>query len=252
MELVIPAFVAGLLTFLAPCTLPLVPGYLAFISGASVKDLSDPSKAAMVRRLVLRNGFMYVLGFSLIFIAFGSLFGLVGSTLVQYRSFLSRVGGVLIIFFGLYLMHVFELPFFNFLNRERRIDIIGKLTPGKPSSSFLFGVTFALGWSPCIGPILGTILLLATTSGRALEGTLLLTVFSIGLAIPFILIAFVLGHASEYIRRISVYLRVISFVGGLFILFLGVLLISDGLSLWLAWAYQIFSFLNLEGIYDFL
>jgi cytochrome c-type biogenesis protein len=251
-ELIVPAFIAGLLTFLAPCTLPLVPGYLAFISGVSVRDLRDGAESNRVRALILKNGLSYILGFSLVFIAFGSLFGFVGSALVAYRGVLARVGGIMIIFFGLYLIHVFDWSIFSFLNREKRFDFANKLTPGRPSSSFIFGATFALGWSPCIGPILGSILLLASTRGGVWQGTLLLTVFSLGLAVPFMLIALAVGRATEYIRRISVYLKILSFVGGLFILALGILLVTDSFGIWVAWAYRAFSFINLEGLYDYL
>src|SRR3989344_2462110 len=112
-SLIIPAFIAGILTFLAPCTLPLVPGYLGFISGVYTNDLQDPSKSKLVRRKIFLNGVMYVIGFSLVFIVLGSLFGLGGAALFKYRIWLSRIGGGFVIFFGLFMMGVFELPFLN-------------------------------------------------------------------------------------------------------------------------------------------
>lgn len=254
--LIIPAFIAGVLTFLAPCTLPLVPGYLAFIGGTSTKDLQDPAKAPFIRKRIFINGLMYVIGFSVIFILMGSAFGAAGSFLTKYRLWLSRIGGAFVIFFGLYLMHAFSLPIFksafSFLNKSGRISIVQKLTPGKPSSSFIFGATFAFGWTPCIGPILATILVLASTSGTALQGSILLLVFSLGLAIPFLAVALGFGHAATYIKKITKYLNIVSFVGGLFLVFLGILLLTDNLIIWVGYFYQWFSFINYEGILDYL
>ncbi len=187
--LVIAAFVAGLFTFLAPCTLPLVPAYLAFISGVSLKDLADDNKARAARRKILANSLLYVLGFSVVFIFFGILFGVGGESLRQYRPMLQRIGGILVIFFGLYMMKVFRLPGFQFLDSERRFPAARIIKPGNPLSSFLFGSVFALGWTPCIGPILGSILTLAAASATVVQGGLLLAVFSLGLGVPFIAIA---------------------------------------------------------------
>lgn len=252
LSLIIPAFIAGILTFLAPCTLPLVPGYLGFISGVSVKDLDDPKKVPTIKRKVLKNGIFYVIGFSLVFIIMGSVFGLAGSFLAQNRVWLSRIGGVFVIFFGLYLMHIFNLPVFSFMNRERKFNVISKLTPGDPLSSLIFGATFAFGWTPCVGPVLGSILLLASTSGTVFQGAFLLLVFSIGLGIPFIIMALALGHATGYIKKLSKYLNVISFVGGVFLVFLGILLVSDNLSIWVSYFYQLFDMLGYEAILDYL
>ncbi len=251
-SLIIPAFIAGIITFLAPCTLPLIPGYLAFISGVSVTDLKNPEKLKQAKRKILLNGLLYVIGFSLVFILLGTIFGLAGSALAQYRIWISRIGGIFVIFFGLYLMHVFKLPFFNFLNREKKLQFANSLTPGKPSSSFLFGMTFAAGWTPCVGPILGTILLLASTSGTILEGTFLLFVFSLGLAIPFLIIALGVGHATQYIKKLTKYLNIISFIGGLFLLFLGILLVTDSMNVWLAYSYKLFNFIRYEALLDYL
>ncbi|MDO8737083.1 MAG: cytochrome c biogenesis protein CcdA [Thermoleophilia bacterium] len=143
LSLIIPTFFAGVLTFLAPCTLPLVPAYIGFISGVSVQDLADPKKRTGARRKVLINGMLYVLGFSAVFIFFGILFGLGGAALIHYRHILQRVGGVLVIFFGLFMLKVFHLPGFNFLMSEKKFHIAQILTPGRPLNSFLFGAVFA-------------------------------------------------------------------------------------------------------------
>lgn len=118
-SLIIPAFIAGILTFLAPCTLPLVPGYLGFISGVSLEDLKDPTKSKKVRVKIFLNGLLFVLGFSIVFIILGSLFGLGGAALSQYRVWLSRIGGIFVIIFGLYMTGVFRFSFLNFFGRRK-------------------------------------------------------------------------------------------------------------------------------------
>jgi len=147
--LIIPAFVAGVLTFLAPCTLPLVPGYLGFISGVSLEDLQDPLKARNVRRKIFINGVLYVIGFSAVFIVLGSLVGLGGSYLIQYRSIMSRIGGAFVILFGIFMLQMaavyygdrfpalrkFRLPGMAWLTSEHRLPLVNKLKPGKPVSS---------------------------------------------------------------------------------------------------------------------
>lgn len=250
MSLLIPAFIAGLFTFLAPCTLPLVPGYLGFISGVSAKDLTATGKHT--RHKILQNSLMYILGFSAVFITLGLLFGAAGSVLVAYRPLLTRIGGAFIIFFGLYLMHVFDNKRFTFLAGDHRLNIIGKLQPGRPISSLLFGMTFALGWTPCVGPILGSILLIATTSDHLFQAGILLFAFSLGLALPFFLVALTISHALQYIKKISKFLNVISFIGGLFLLFLGILLLTNNTDVWFGYVYKTFQFINYENIINHL
>lgn len=248
-SLIIPAFIAGILTFLAPCTLPLVPGYLGFISGVSAQDLQDPLKSKSARRKIFLNGLLFVIGFSFIFILLGSLLGLGGSALAQYRIWLSRIGGIFVILFGLFMIGVMRLPF---LNAEKNIGRIRALKPGNPASSLIFGATFAFGWTPCVGPILGSILTLAAASATVGQGAFLLSVFSLGLAAPFLIIAVGIGSASNYISKLSKYLNVISIIGGLFLIFLGILLFTNKLGVWIAYFYQRFNFINYDRLLDYL
>jgi cytochrome c-type biogenesis protein len=253
-SLIIPAFIAGVLTFLAPCTLPLVPAYLGFISGTSAKDLEDRSKSGKIRRLVIMNGAMYVLGFSTIFIFMGLVFGVGGSAILQYRDVLTKVGGGFIVFFGLYLMHFFDrFKFFkNYFEKERKINVVSKLKPGSPFSSLIFGATFAFGWTPCVGPILASILFLASSTATVWQGGLLLAVFSLGLGLPFMLLAVGIGHASYAVRKLSKILPYISFIGGVFLLILGTLLVTGYISVWLEWSYGLFKFMQFDGLLDYL
>jgi len=252
LSLIIPAFIAGLLTFIAPCTLPLVPGYLGFISGVSLEKLNDPLKSKELRRKIFLNGVLYVLGFSLVFIILGSLFGLGGAALVKYRVWLSRIGGVFVILFGIYMLGVFRIPFLSFLNSEKQFPILKFVKPGKPLSSFIFGTAFAFGWTPCVGPILASILFLASTSATVAGGAFLLAVFSLGLAIPFLIIALSIGSASNYLNKISRYLRWVSVIGGIFLIFIGILLVTDKFAFWLSYSFRLFNFINYDNLLDYL
>ncbi|MBI2474016.1 sulfite exporter TauE/SafE family protein [Candidatus Uhrbacteria bacterium] len=253
-SLIIPAFIAGILTFLAPCTLPLVPAYLGFISGASAKDLQNAAHHPNIRRKVMLNGLFYVFGFSTVFVLLGTLFGIGGVVLAKYQFIFTKIGGVFIFFFALYLMGVFEkIPQLrSLLYSDHRFKLPASLKPGHVWSSFIFGATFAFSWTPCVGPILGSVLLLASSSATVGQGAFLLVIFALGLALPFLLIAAGVAHASETIKTLSRLLPYISFVGGLFLLFLSVLLLTDSLSLWLGWFYRIFSFINEDKILDYL
>jgi cytochrome c-type biogenesis protein len=246
---ILSSFIAGLLTFLAPCTLPLVPAYLGFISGVNTKDLEDPEKASGVRKKIFLNGVFFIVGFSLIFIIFGTLAGLLGQALVPYRIWLTRLGGAFIIIFGLFMLGVFNL---NFLQVDRRIKTPDWLKLGKPSSSFIVGGAFAFGWTPCVGPILGSILLLATTSSTALQGAIMLTVFSFGLSLPFLFVAFAYSKATKYLEKVNKYLKWISIIGGIFLILLGGLLITDNFGLTISYGYQLFDFIHYDRLLDFL
>lgn len=246
--LIFPAFLAGVLTFLAPCTLPLLPGFLAFISGTQRSADDNQSR----RGPMVRNAIFYTLGFSVVFIALGSLFGLGGSALVQYRDILARIGGGLIILFGLFLLFGSNIRWLGFLQQERKFHIHHSVIPGKPLSSFLLGATFAFGWTPCIGPILGSVLLVAGTTGTVVQGMALLAVFSLGLAIPFILIAAAADSATLYIRSIQQYMSVIARIGGVFLIFMGILFLFDQLELWTSLLFRALDFINYESLIDYL
>jgi len=245
----IAAFVAGLITFLAPCTLPLVPGYLGFISGVSSADLNDPEKSRKLKWKIFTNGVFFILGFSIIFILLGTLIGLLGATLAQYQVWLNRIGGLLIILFGLFMLDVIKIPF---LQIEHRLKMPTFLKRGRPTSSFVLGTAFGVGWTPCVGPILGAILTLSATLEGALQGAFLLSVFSAGLAVPFLVIALGIGSAAQYIEKFSKYLRAISVIGGLFLIFLGTLLLLGKFGLLLAWSFQVLEFFGLGAFEEFL
>lgn len=261
---IIPAFIAGILTFLAPCTLPLLPAYLSFISGTSAAALQDPKRVLKAKAKIFLNGLSYVLGFSLVFIVLGSLFGLGGAALLQYRPFITRFGGVFVILFGLFLLipalnillgekiRLSRIPLFSFFAKERQLPIARKLQPGNPLSSFLLGVTFAFGWTPCVGPILATILTFAASSATVGTGALLLIVFSAGLAIPFLLVAVSIGWALKNLAGVGKYLNWVSIIGGLFLILFGVFMITNNFALWIALIYWVFNFINYDALLNYL
>jgi len=240
--LIIPAFVAGLLTFLAPCTLPLVPAYLSFISGSATD--STPS-----RKRVLMNGLFFVMGFSIVFILLGSLAGVLGGLFFEARIWVARIGGVFVILFGLMMLNILRIPT---LMSEKRIHIASPFERGTPLNSGIMGIVFGAGWTPCVGPVLGSVLLLAGTRATALGGALLLAVFSLGLAVPFLLAALGLSRAERTIARFDRFLHISSLIGGIFLIVLGVLLLTDNMNLLVSYGYRALQFLNYDAIINYL
>ncbi|MDC1205263.1 cytochrome c biogenesis protein CcdA [Candidatus Pacebacteria bacterium] len=244
---IVSAFIAGILMFLAPCTLPMVPAYLAFISGVKQSDVDGTKKGTDAKRRIIKNAIAFILGFSIIFVAFGILAGLFGTFIGQFRVILTQVGGVFIIIFGLMMLNVIN---FAPLMKDRKLSMPSSLKPGKPTSAFLIGATFALGWTPCVGPVLASVLLLASTSTTVLSGGFLLGVFSLGLAVPFLLTAFLYAHASETILRYGSITKWVSIVGGVFLIFIGGLLLTDNFGLTVEYGYKVFNFFGFEGLFD--
>lgn len=213
---------AGILSFLSPCVLPLVPSYLSFITGISVDELRIEKKNSRVKKLTLLHSLMFVLGFSVVFTFLGASASLVGKILLQYRVWIARIGGAFIIFLGIYFTGLIKL---NFLEKEKKFHLREK--PIGYLGSSLVGVVFAAGWTPCIGPILASILLYASTTGSLLSGIALLAVYSAGFALPFLLISLGLGSFLERYKKLKRHLRWISIVGGFFLIGAGILLMTD-------------------------
>ena len=213
------AFGAGLASFLSPCVLPLIPSYITFITGLSLDDVSRARRATLIHAL------LFVAGFSLIFLALGASATLIGRLLVTYRVWISRVGGVLVLAFGLYLLGVFNLGAFS---RERRIHLTDK--PLGYLGTVLVGIAFGAGWTPCIGPVLGTLLMYTATQANVSRGVALLGAYSLGLAVPFVLAAMAVERflaAFAVIRRHLVWVTRVS--GGVLVA-VALLMITDYLS----------------------
>ncbi len=219
---VLIAFVAGLLTFASPCVFALVPWYLSHIIGMTIFDIRHEDRG-YVRRLTSIHSLFFILGFSVIFVGLGASATLIGEWLVRYRDIIRKIGGVLIIIFGLHLMGAFRL---KVLETKRSFQ----LKKGKPIGfigSILAGCIFAFAWTPCVGPILSTILLYAGTSNTVAQGVLLLTAYSLGLGIPFFLTALAINSVLSYFDKLKRYLGLVSILSGIFLIIVGVLLLTN-------------------------
>ncbi|MBE0426021.1 MAG: cytochrome c biogenesis protein CcdA [Nitrospirae bacterium] len=216
------AFLAGVLSFLSPCVLPLVPSYVSFITGLSFKDLTTAIDRRKIRHLTLTNSFAFIGGFSFVFIALGVSSSAIGLFLFEYLDLIRIIGGVLVIIFGLFIAGFLKL---DFLLKDKKIHLSGK--PAGYIGTFIIGMTFAAGWTPCIGPILGTILLYAGSKGSAIYGLKLLSVYSLGLAIPFFISALAINTFLSYSPKIAKYMRVIMIISGLLLIIFGVMLLTD-------------------------
>lgn len=224
----ITAFLGGLLSFLSPCVLPLIPSYVSFITGISFDDFKTGDKAR-IRRLTLINSFAFVSGFSTVFVLLGVSSSYVGRLFAVYYDHIRIIGGIIIIVFGLYVMGVLKL---NFLASDKRVHLHSK--PRGHFGSFIVGLTFGAGWTPCIGPILGSILLVASTTGSALQGFKLLLVYSLGLAVPFMATSLAINSFLSHYSSIQKYMRLIMFLSGLLLIAFGVILLTDKVHLLLS------------------
>jgi cytochrome c-type biogenesis protein len=219
---VLIAFSAGLLSFVSPCVLPLVPSYITYITGISFKDLSEGGSKGRLRWLTILHSLLFISGFSLIFVLMGASASYLGQVLVQYQSWIMRAGGVLIIILGVHFTGLINIPF---LQLEKRFELEKK--PLGYLGSFLVGVVFAAGWTPCVGPILSTILLYASTSKSFTTGVVLLASYSLGLGIPFLLASLAFNSFLAAFEKVKRYMRLIMIVSGVFLIIIGLLLLTD-------------------------
>jgi cytochrome c-type biogenesis protein len=216
------AFLAGVLSFLSPCVLPLVPSYVSFITGLSFKDLTVGVDKRRVRNLTVTNSLAFIAGFSFVFTTLGISSSAVGRFLFEYLDVIRIIGGILVIIFGLFISGILKL---DLLMREKKVHLSGK--PAGYIGTFLVGMTFAAGWSPCIGPMLGTILVYAGSKGSALYGLKLLSIYSLGLAVPFFISALAMNIFLSYSPKIVKYMRLIMLISGIILIVFGIMLLTD-------------------------
>jgi cytochrome c-type biogenesis protein len=233
LPLPLAAFVAGLISFLSPCVLPLVPGYVSLISGAGVEELK--SNNSQLLRKVMLNSAAFILGFSIVFIALGAISTEVGQMLRFYKSTLARIAGVIIIVFGLHLTGIFKI---KALYTDARLHAVkGGSTPW---GAFVIGFAFAFGWTPCVGPILAVILGFAAAQDSVVKGILLLAVYSLGLAVPFLLTSLGIERFLKFYSRFRSHMHALEVASGALLIVLGGLLVFGRFTLLSSY----FSFLN--------
>ena len=237
------AFVAGVLSFISPCVLPLIPGYLSFISGVSLEEMRGMPVAATVggatvttgvsaaaKRQVIITSLFFILGFSLVFVGLGASATVLGQFLMQKLTIFGKIAGVLLIIFGLHTIGVFKIPF---LLNEARVQANTK--PASLLGATVVGISFAFGWTPCIGPILAAILAVASQQDSVNQGIALLSVYSLGLAIPFLLTALAINQFFEAFKKIRRYYHTIEIVSGTLMIVIGVLIFTNRFTIIAQW-----------------
>jgi cytochrome c-type biogenesis protein len=236
------AFIFGLLSFASPCVLPIVPGYISFISGITFEDLQHTENFSQAKKRILSNSLLFVLGFSLVFIALGASATAVGQFLQEQLHIISKIAGVIIVIFGLHMIGVFKIPFLNY---EKRFHTNAK--PFGLFGSFVVGLAFAFGWTPCIGPILAGILTIAAQKETIGEGIVLLSSYSAGLGVPFLLAGFSLTAFQNVFNKIKRYFRTIEVTGGVLLVIVGVLVFTNTLTIIAGYLLKWFPFLSELG-----
>ena len=217
------AFSAGVLSFFSPCVLPLIPSYLTYVTGLSFGQLQEAHPGARVRLLVLLHSLTFIAGFSLVFIALGALAGIASATVQNHLReglvWVQRLGGLLIFLFGVHMTGLFH---FGVLLGEKRVQLHSK--PSGYFGTFLVGLAFAAGWTPCIGPVLGAILMIAASSGQVLHGVVLLSAYSLGLGIPFLISGLLFHGFLAAFQRFRKHIRLLEIGTGVLLMAAGVLL----------------------------
>ncbi len=217
------AFVAGLLSFFSPCVLPLIPAYFTFITGFSIEELTKEYNSE-IRKKVFFSTFLFVLGFSLVFILMGASASYLGGLIYTYKKLIRIIGGILIIILGVHLTGLIRIPGLDF---EKRINLEKK--PLHFLGTLIIGMAFGAGWSPCIGPLLGSILIIAGSQETVWQGVLLLGIYSAGLAIPFIIISIFINFLLIFIKKASKVLKYVNVVAGVVLIVVGLILVSNKL-----------------------
>jgi cytochrome c-type biogenesis protein len=215
------AFISGLLSFFSPCILPLVPSYLIFISGITFDDYTE-LQSKKYRKIVLIHSLAFILGFSFVFVALGVSSSALGRLLSNYQVYVMRIGGFILIILGLYYLNVVKIPF---LNREKVIHLREK--PFGLFGSFIIGITFSLGWTPCVGPALSSILIIASTAESIWEGIYLLGIYSLGLAIPFVISALLFDQLFGLLKKYSSIVKYSMRILGVLFIVIGILFFSS-------------------------
>ena len=236
----VAAFTAGLVSFLSPCVLPLVPGYISMISGASVADLKE-GDAGLLRKVLLHSLF-FIMGFSIVFISLGASASWLGQLLLSRMSVLYRIAGVVIILFGLHMTGLLKI---GLLYRDKRFHTAGKAAT--PGGALVIGLAFAFGWTPCIGPILAAILAVAASEQTVTRGATLLAVYSLGLGVPFVIAAFAIQPFAAFLTRFRKHLLRVEQAMGVLLILTGVAFLTGTITTASYWLLEAFPVLGTIG-----
>ncbi|MBI2874549.1 MAG: cytochrome c biogenesis protein CcdA [Firmicutes bacterium] len=231
------SFLAGMAFFFSPCVWPLIPAYLGSLSGLSVHDLGNPQAARAGRRVILLNALGFVLGISVVFIALGAGSSFLGRLFGSFRPIAVRAAGLLVILFGLHLLGVIRIPLLDY---ERRMAVKGRRR-GSPMVSFTMGLAFAVGWTPCVGPVLAGILLFIGTTGSVTQGAAMLAAYSAGFAVPFLATAAAFGFFAPRWTSFARWVPRLNKAGGILLIILGVLMFGDFLGQISLWLFYLFN-----------
>ncbi|SNB44737.1 cytochrome c biogenesis CcdA family protein [Geobacter sp. DSM 9736] len=221
----VSAFIAGLLSFLSPCVLPLIPSYITYITGISFSDLQAEHPTHKVRQQTVAHSLLFIGGFTFVFVLMGASATFIGGFLQEHMTLIRKIGGVLIVIFGIHVTGILPI---GMLLGEKRVNIHRK--PAGYVGSFVVGVAFAAGWTPCIGPILASILMVAATEDTVYHGVALLFIYSMGLAIPFFLSALALHQFLAFFNRFKKHIRIFEIVTGVFLIIVGIMIYSNYLT----------------------
>ncbi len=233
------ALTAGIISFLSPCVLPIVPPYLAYMSGVTLNDMSS---VAAARRKAVIAALFFVMGLSTVFLILGFTASVFGAFFLQNQVLFARMSGIVVIIFGLHFLGVFRIPF---LDQEARLDAGDK--GGTSFGAYILGLAFAFGWTPCIGPQLGAILSLAASEASVTRGTLLLGVYAAGLGIPFLLAAMFITRATQVMNRIKPYMKLIERGMGILLVVVGLALLTGAFTTFSFWLLETFPALGALG-----
>lgn len=229
------AFLAGLLSFASPCVLPIVPPYLAYLAGLTFDELQDDSRSAAATRQLILAAVGFVLGFTTVFVALGATASIIGQSLARYFELLSMVAGAIILVMGLHFLGVFRIALFF---REARVQVSQR--PVGPAGAYVMGLAFAFGWTPCVGPILSMILFMAGAEATASRGALLLTLYSLGIGLPFLLAAVFATRFLDWAKRFRHHLHKVEMAMGGLLVLTGVLFMTGQMAAIAYWLLEIF------------
>ncbi len=229
------AFSAGIISFFAPCVVPLLPAYIGYVAGVSTKELKEKGYPPFRRKMIV-SSLLYILGFSLVFVLLGTAAASIGTALRRYDFVIQRVGGLIIFVLGLEFAGILNLPFLASTKQFKLPEWTKKLGETR---AFFIGLVFATAWTPCVGAVLGSILALAAVSGTAIKGALLLFIYSLGISVPFMIVSLTLASAPKYLSFISRRIGTIARVAGLMLAILGLLLLTDTYKFLNSWLFEV-------------